>query len=171
MAIFLATGPRFCTLVSMKPSTPPPSIIEVLVTVSAVLARRAILGLGAGARRVLIDGPRRVASSLRAGARHGLLASGSLAGVVARRGHLFAALLRRALLLASMIVLAIAGGSLVAASPDALIPSTPEVFFVAFAVCGGLCIAAPERRLRLGGLAVGTVHGVFAALTWFGTHA
>jgi hypothetical protein len=155
----------------MKPATPPPSIIEVLVTVSAVLARRAILGLGAGARRLLIGGPRRIIAFSVAGARRGRLAAAALARAVARRAHLLAAVSRRALLAGSMMVLAISGGSLVAARHDALIPSTPEVFFVAFAVCGGLCIAAPERRLRLGGLAVGTVHGVFAALTWFGTHA
>jgi len=69
-----------------------------------------------------------------------------------------------------MGVLAVAGGSLVAAHQGAWIPSSPEVFFAAFAVCGGLCIAAPERRLRLGGLAVGSLNGAFAALTWFGTH-
>lgn len=94
----------------------------------------------------------------------------AVAAEFAARAELFAGLVRRALLLGAMGVLAVAGGSLVAARPEGFIPSTPEVFFAAFAVCGGLCIAAPERRLRLGGLAVGTLHGAFAALTWFGTH-
>ena len=160
------TGLWFCTLDAVTSSSPPPSIIEVLATVVAVLARRAAGAIATGCRRVVIDAPRTLVTSLARASRR----ARPLVRSLARRRHLFGGLVRRALLAGTMIVLAVAGGSLVAARQVALIPSSPEVFFAAFAVCGGLCIAAPERRLRLGGLAVGSVHGVFAALTWFGTH-
>lgn len=168
------TGLRFCTLDAVTSSSPPPSIIEVLATVVAVLARRAAGAIATGCRRVVIDAPRTLVTSLARASRRArplvIALVRSLARRLARRRHLFGALVRRALLAGAMIVLAVAGGSLVAARQVALIPSSPEVFFAAFAVCGGICIAAPERRLRLGGLAVGSLHGVFAALTWFGTH-
>ena len=157
-------------------SSPPPSAVRVVLTVAWILAARAVSGLGSLIRGVATL-PFRLLSTLRArtGTSRPSHASRGAADVTPRPTRrvkipwgVLGAVSRRAVLLGALGALALVGGDLLAARPARLIPPGPEVFLVGFALCGALCLMAPERRLRWSSLAVGSAHGMFAALTFFG---
>ena len=76
---------------------------------------------------------------------------------------------RRLALLAALAVLVVCGGDLAAARATDPVLHGPILFMMAFAVCGGVCLIAPERRLRWSGMLVGAANGAFAAATYFAT--
>ena len=160
-------------------SSPPPSALRVVLTVVWVLTARAVSGLGSLLRGVA-SLPRNLTSRLRVKTdastpsmtplpRRAAATPGPARSLRTRvPWGILGALSRRVVLLGALAALALVGGDLLAARPPRLLPPGPEVFLVGFALCGALCLVAPERRLRWSSLAVGSAHGMFAALTFFG---
>lgn len=156
-------------------ATPPPSPLRVIVTVLWVVTKTAVTTPW----QVLVSRirPRQTHSGRRRFAHHEASATHARSGlrrIVSSHSAilswtLLSAIARRLILLGALLALAFAGGDLLAARPTTLVPPLPEVFLIGFALCGAICLVAPERRLRWSSLAVGSAHGMLAALTFFGS--